>query len=227
MPVSFLLNLFRSHGKAWKKFGWKFLFEVICTDFVNFKNFYKPPPTKFPAFLSKVIGQSLLKSALFARNQRKINVNLAQKWHIDCCILISSEKSSPHEIVEKESKMDAQLTLPSFSGNMLIMFSLFFAISEINMINQALYPFCSYFFGAEVPQPNQVKNSLNISESFFSKSFYLGSSVLHEDREPWILRNTKYWIFYILFVRNKVKLGSKTDNLYFGPLTKTVKTGEM
>ena len=117
---------------------------------------------------------------------------------------------------------------PSFSGDMLIMFSLFFAISEINMINQALYPFCSYFFGAEVPQPNQVKNSLNISKSFFSKSFYLGSSVLHEDREPWILRNTKYWIFfYILFVQNKVKLGSKTDNLYFGPLTKTVKTGEI
>ena len=104
--VSFLLNLFRSHGKAWKKFGWKFLFEVVCTNFVNFKNFYKPPP-----FLSKVIGQSLLKSALFARNQGKINVNWDQKWRIDCCILISSEKSSSHEIEEKESKMDAQLTL--------------------------------------------------------------------------------------------------------------------
>ena len=141
MPVSFLLNLFRSHRKAWKKFGWKFLFEVICTNFVNFKNFYKPPP-----FLSKVIGQSLLKSALFARNQGKINVNWDQKWRIDCCILISSEKSSPHEIEEKESKMDAQLTLPSFSGNMLIMFSLFFAISEINMINQVLYLFFLIFW---------------------------------------------------------------------------------
>ena len=117
---------------------------------------------------------------------------------------------------------------PSFSGNMLIMFSLFFAISEINMINQVLYLFFLIFLVQKFRSQIRSKNSLNISKSFFSKFFYLGSSVLHEDREPWILRNTKYWIFfYILFVQNKVKLGSKTDNLYFGPLTKTVKTGEI
>ena len=140
MPVSFLLNLFRSHGKAWKKFGWKFLFEVICTNFVNFKNFLQTPTFSVQSYWT-IAAKECFICPKSGKNQCKLRQKMTYRLlHTDFKWKVFSTRNW-RKGVQNGRSID-----PSFSGNMLIMFSLFFAISEINMINQVLYLFFLIFW---------------------------------------------------------------------------------